>query len=45
MEVMTGDARRIRGSLTVITQSLVADPSAAEVGAWVLDRLAARVPA
>ncbi|MCE0764530.1 urease accessory protein UreG [Pseudonocardia kujensis] len=45
MDVMTGDARRIRGALPVITQSLVEDPSAGEVGAWVLDRLATRVAA
>ncbi|GAA4697897.1 urease accessory protein UreG [Pseudonocardia yuanmonensis] len=45
MDVMTGDATRIRGELPVITQSLVEDPSATEVGSWVLDRLAARVAA
>jgi urease accessory protein len=45
MDVMTGDARRIRGELPVITQSLVEDPSASDVGAWVLDLLAARVAA
>ncbi|WP_181784659.1 urease accessory protein UreG [Pseudonocardia pini] len=45
MDVMTGDATRIRGELPVITQSLVEDPSATDVGAWVLSLLAARVPA
>jgi urease accessory protein len=45
MDVMTGDARRIRGELPVVTQSLVEDPSATDVGAWVLSLLAAGVPA
>ena len=45
MDVMTGDATRIRGELPVITQSLVEDPAATEVGAWVLAQLSARVPA
>ena len=40
MDVMTGDARRIRKELPVITQSLVEDPAATEVGAWVLEQLA-----
>ncbi|MCF7552126.1 MULTISPECIES: urease accessory protein UreG [Pseudonocardia] len=44
MDVMTGDATRIRGALPVITQSLVEDPAATEVGAWVLEQLAC-VPA
>ena len=45
MDVMTGDAKRIRGELPVITQSLVEDPTATEVGAWVLAQLSTRVPA
>jgi len=35
LTVMTGDAHRVRGGLPVITQSLVTDPSAAEVSRWV----------
>ncbi len=46
MAVMTGDAHRVRGGLPVITQSLVADPTAAQVAAWVLAQIAAvRSPA
>jgi urease accessory protein len=40
MDVMTGDAHTIRGELPVITQSLVEDPAATAVGAWVLEQLA-----
>ncbi|GAA4974210.1 urease accessory protein UreG [Pseudonocardia tropica] len=39
--VMTGDAARIRGELPVIAQSLVEDPGAAQVGAWVCEQVAA----
>ncbi|MEQ3549434.1 urease accessory protein UreG [Pseudonocardia nematodicida] len=39
--VMTGDAATIRGELPVIAQSLVEDPGAGEVGAWVLEQVAA----
>lgn len=39
--VMTGDAARIRGELPVIAQSLVEDPGATEVGAWVCEQVAA----
>ncbi len=39
--VMTGDAARIRGELPVIAQSLVEDPGAGDVGAWVLEQVAA----
>lgn len=39
--VMTGDAARIRGELPVIAQSLVEDPAATEVGAWVCEQVAA----
>jgi urease accessory protein len=46
MAVMTSDAHRMRGPLPVITQSLVTDPAATEVAAWVLAQLAAvRAPA
>ncbi len=41
MAVMTGDAHRVRRGLPVITQSLVADPGATEVTAWVLAQVAA----
>lgn len=41
LEVMTGDAARIRGELPVIAQSLVEDPGATEVGAWVCEQVAA----
>ncbi|WP_308819279.1 urease accessory protein UreG [Pseudonocardia alni] len=39
--VMTGDAARLRGELPVIAQSLVEDPGAGDVGAWVLEQVAA----
>lgn len=39
--VMTSDAARIRGELPVIAQSLTEDPGAGEVGAWVLEQVAA----
>lgn len=41
LTVMTGDAARIRGELPVIAQSLVEDPGAARVGAWVCEQVAA----
>ncbi|ODU03006.1 MAG: urease accessory protein UreG [Pseudonocardia sp. SCN 72-86] len=41
LDVMTSDAHRMRGALPVITQSLVEDPSAAAVGAWVLAQVGA----
>ncbi|QJY45901.1 urease accessory protein UreG [Pseudonocardia broussonetiae] len=41
MAVMTGDAARVRGALPVVTQSLVADPTAGEVAQWVLAQVAA----
>lgn len=41
LDVMRADAARMRGALPVIAQSLVVDPGAAEVGAWVRARIAA----
>jgi urease accessory protein len=41
LDVMTGDAHRMRGTLPVITQSLVTDPTAADVTRWVLAQLSA----
>ncbi|GAA1379737.1 urease accessory protein UreG [Pseudonocardia kongjuensis] len=41
LDVMRGDAARIRGELPVIAQSLVEDPGAGDVGAWVLEQVAA----
>jgi urease accessory protein len=39
LDVMATDARRMRGSLPVISQSLVDTPDAPDVAAWVLGRL------
>ncbi|HEV7471115.1 MAG TPA: urease accessory protein UreG [Pseudonocardia sp.] len=41
LDVMCSDAHRMRGELPVIAQSLVADPAASDVGAWVLAQVAA----
>ncbi len=41
LDVMTGDAHRMRGELPVIAQSLVADPGASDVTEWVLAQVAA----
>jgi urease accessory protein len=41
MAVMTGDAHRVRDGLPVVTQSLVDDPGASEVTAWVLAQVGA----
>src|SRR5918999_498416 len=40
LDVMTSDAHRMRGELPVIAQSLVADPAATDVAAWVLAQVA-----
>ncbi|WP_344678906.1 urease accessory protein UreG [Saccharopolyspora taberi] len=40
MEVMVGDAHRMRGELPVITQSLTRTPNAPDVSAWVRQQLA-----
>jgi urease accessory protein len=41
LDVMRHDAHRMRGDLPVIAQSLVEDPGATEVGAWVIAQIAA----
>ncbi|MBW0103869.1 urease accessory protein UreG [Pseudonocardia sp. KRD291] len=41
LDVMRSDAARMRGELPVIAQSLVEDPGAADVGAWVRAQIAA----
>jgi len=41
LEVMVADAHRMRGALPVVAQSLVTEPAAAQVSAWVLDQVAA----
>ncbi|WP_017973602.1 urease accessory protein UreG [Actinopolyspora halophila] len=41
MAVMRSDARRMRGELAVITQSLTDDPTAARTAAWVRERVSA----
>ncbi|HLU58791.1 MAG TPA: urease accessory protein UreG [Pseudonocardia sp.] len=40
LEVMTADAHRMRGELPVIAQSLVGDPAATDVAAWVISQVA-----
>jgi urease accessory protein len=42
MAVMTSDAHRVRQGLPVVVQSLVADPAATDVAAWVLAQVAGR---
>jgi urease accessory protein len=42
MAVMVSDARRMRGDLPVIAQSLTRTPNAPDVSAWVRERLTAR---
>ncbi|NHD18710.1 MULTISPECIES: urease accessory protein UreG [unclassified Actinopolyspora] len=44
MDVMCSDARRMRGELAVITQSLTDDPTAARTATWVRDQVAAWSP-
>jgi urease accessory protein len=39
LDVMTGDAQRVRGDRPVVLMSLVEDPAAADVTAWVLAEL------
>ncbi|WP_300015187.1 urease accessory protein UreG [Pseudonocardia sp.] len=41
MDVMTGDAHRVRAGLPVVTQSLVDDPAATAVTGWVLAQVGA----